>query len=951
MGRLLERGRERAVIGGLIDACVGGDGRVLLVEGPAGIGKTALVDEACARAQVAGMTVLTARSDELEQQFGYAVVRQLFESFVREAGADERRALLAGAAGLAAPVVAPDAAADGLIGGERTFAVLHGLYWLTVNLAGRGPLLIVVDDAQWCDAPSLRFLIYLARRLEALGVLIVVGVRAGEPDAEVGLMEKLSSEPITSVLKPAPLTVAAVHELLRSGPQDPDEGFVVSCHRATAGNPFLLGELIGTLARDRVPATPAAAAQVGEMGLDTVARAVVARLARLPPSAGALARAVSVLGDRSEPRFAAALAGLDERTAAEALDSLVAVELLMPEPPLDFAHPIVRASIYEDLGPAARSQAHRRAAQLLGAERADPERVATHLLASEPAGDPETVHWLRAAAGAALGHGAPEAAVTYLRRARREPPPAPDRAIVLHELGTAEAAVGDPGAVTDLEEAFRCSRDPARRARIAHDLVETLIVGGRWDDGVALIDTTLAELGEDESELAMRMEWMRAAGIAYDSRRADGLTDDLPRLRALVERGGRASRGLALLLAALSAMHTGDAADVVRLVEIGLDGGRFLADEGSEALALGQVFGALVYVDELDRAHDLAEAVLDDARRRGSLMGLVIGLTYRGLVFGQRGAMRSAEADLLGVLSLARDNDALFAVPTILRYLADTLLERPGLHEVREFVEAIDLDAAFMATYSGALLVDVRARLRLAAGDRAAGIDGLRHCNALHDALGVRNPVPFATRSALALALALEPDGRAEASVLVAEELEMARATGLPRAEGIALRAAGMVEGGQRGIQLLADAVEILGRCPSELEQARGLVELGSALRRAGRRREAREPLRQGLDLAGRCGASRLATRAEEELRAAGAKPRRLAFSGLDALTPSERRVAELAAREMSNQQIAQAVVVTAKTVENHLGRVYQKLGIHSRGELEDALSVPAAFAPGSEQV
>ena len=137
----------------------------------------------------------------------------------------------------------------------------------------------------------------------------------------------------------------------------------------------------------------------------------------------------------------------------------------------------------------------------------------------------------------------------------------------------------------------------------------------------------------------------------------------------------------------------------------------------------------------------------------------------------------------------------------------------------------------------------------------------------------------------------------------------------------------------------LAIALVVTGAASDQiLEQARALTDLGGALRRVGRRAEARVPLREGLQLALHCGAERLAERAQRELRSAGAKPRRLAFSGAESLTASELRIAEMAASGLTNQQVAEALFVTSKTVENHLGRVYQKLGIHSRDAIADAL-------------
>ena len=160
----------------------------------------------------------------------------------------------------------------------------------------------------------------------------------------------------------------------------------------------------------------------------------------------------------------------------------------------------------------------------------------------------------------------------------------------------------------------------------------------------------------------------------------------------------------------------------------------------------------------------------------------------------------------------------------------------------------------------------------------------------------------------------------------------------MPRAIGIAHRTLGLVEGGKQGLGLLEEAVRVLDSSPARLEHARALVELGAARRRAGERAAAREPLREGLDLANRCGATRLEERALAELAATGARPRRAMLTGRDALTATEQRIAQMAAEGMSNPEVAQALFVTRKTVENHLGRIYPKLGINSREQLGAAL-------------
>ena len=200
----------------------------------------------------------------------------------------------------------------------------------------------------------------------------------------------------------------------------------------------------------------------------------------------------------------------------------------------------------------------------------------------------------------------------------------------------------------------------------------------------------------------------------------------------------------------------------------------------------------------------------------------------------------------------------------------------------------------------------------------------------------MRNPIAARWRSPLALALPAE--SREEARALVADELADARARGLARCEGAALRASGILEDGPAGHDLLEESLRVLQGADAPLEHARTLVELGAALRRSNNRAAAREPLTAGLELARVCGADRLAARAVEELHASGARPRRQRAFGPDSLTSAEGRVARMAAEGMTNKEIAQALFVTAKTVENQLGVVYRKLGIGSRDQLSRTL-------------
>jgi DNA-binding CsgD family transcriptional regulator len=240
-----------------------------------------------------------------------------------------------------------------------------------------------------------------------------------------------------------------------------------------------------------------------------------------------------------------------------------------------------------------------------------------------------------------------------------------------------------------------------------------------------------------------------------------------------------------------------------------------------------------------------------------------------------------------------------------------------------------------------------RGRLRVAELRPAAALDDLLAAGELFTRIGSPSPPTTPWRSDAALAhLAL--GNQNEARLLAAEELALAQAYNAPRVLGIALRAAGLAEGGKRGIELLGEAVSALEGSEARLEHARAMTDLGAALRRDGQRAESREMLRPALDLAHRCGALSLAERARTELIAAGARPRRLLLTGLDSLTPSERRVAQLAADGLPNRDIAQNLFITARTVEGHLTHAYHKLDITNREQLRAALTTPNAETAAS---
>jgi DNA-binding CsgD family transcriptional regulator len=921
---LLERDEELGRLDRAVRATAGGGGS-LVITGPPGSGKTALLRVAMRGAEEAGMAVFSARGSELEQGLGFAAARQLFERPLVTAEAD-------GAApprlGAAAPGWAALGLREGPPAGEAE--AVHGLWWLLVELAERGPVLLALDDAQWLDRPTLRWLAYAAHRLADVPVLLVATVRdTGSVLApELGA---LLADPSTDHLSPAPLSEAAIGRLLELRlDAAPEAAFLAACRRRTGGNAFVVGELATALAAAGVSPTAAEAERVADFLPATVSRWLSARIERLGPDPRALARALAVAGDGAALPLLAGVSGLSPDAASNAADALVAADLLAPGRPWRFAHDLVRDAVAAGLSPAALALAHRRCAEALAASGGDPEEIAVHWLAAEPAGDPDVVEGLRDGARQALGRGDPAAAVGYLRRALAEGR-AP--AGLLRELGRAELFARDPACSGHLGEALEAEDDPRLRAEIGIELSGALVLADRWRESLDLNRRLRADLADDDG-LAFGLDAMAFGVAPFVAPGPPGsVAEDeamVDRLRARAELDDPAARPLRLQLACVAAMRGAPVAEVVALVERGYAGGRVFEVASSDSLAFVTGVMALLFVERQEAAREIAEGVLADARRHGLVFGYVSGAAQRGLVALVTGELRAAEADLRDAFALAREHELGVSLPFIAAFLARTLLERGSPAEAAEVLALVPAPGwdGLLTSYS--TFFEARGAVQAAAGDRKGAIADLRAAGEAQTAMRSVNPLACAWRSRLALVLGAGP----EATALAAEELQLAEALGAPGAVGAAARALALVgEPGDRE-DLLRRAVDLLDGSPARLEHTRARVDLGSVLLRRGASAEAREHLVAGLDLAGAAGADVLAERARAEAVAAGARPRRPRSSGAGALTPAQLRVARLAAQGMTNRQIAQSLFITLGTVKDHLGSAYRKLGIASREEL-----------------
>ncbi|HEY3943762.1 MAG TPA: AAA family ATPase [Solirubrobacteraceae bacterium] len=943
---LLEREREVERVDVALRAVGRRAGGAIVIEGAAGMGKSRLLYEARARAEGFGVGVLSARGAELEQGFPFGVARQLFERRLLDADAGERDRWLAGAAALSADVLVgvPSSASGGPSSGppagDPGYAWQHGLYWLASNLAADSPLVLMVDDLQWCDAPSLRALSFIARRLDGQPLALILATRPLD-SALAPVAATLVADPAAELLRLSPLTRAAVARLVAARLcAAPDDLFVRACVEATGGNPFLLGELLSEAAARGLDPTTAAAADVGALVPRGVANAVLLRLGRLGSAAATLARAVSVLGDDAQVGDAARLAGLTGADVEAAMAALVSGGVVEPGGAVCFVHPVLRAAIYGDVSSVERERLHQAAAAILRERAAPVGQVAVHVMNTERAGDPGAVALLRDAARDALALGDPAAAAALLARAIDEPPAQDDCDAILLELGQARARAGAPEAVAPLSEVIERARDPEAIAAAAIELIGMLFFAGRGADGAAILRRARERLPAGEPA----REQLEAAllGVSYGSVSARRETDAT--FSELRDPGGPARNVLEATTLATLAMeevaYLRPAAAAVDLAERALAAGLPLEPHRGENWAL-LALGALAFADGIDAALRRTDEILVRARKRGAALTVVTMSGLRAAIRVRRGDLAAAEADAQAAIELAADllDTRFLALAVSAAVLAGLerdetpeslrlLIDRTGIRYDTEFIPNARLRYA-----SGVL--------RAAAGNHEAAIEELRGCARDHPAFGSENPAMVPWRSAAAFSLA-KLGRHDESRELAADEVRRAQTFGAPRAIGIALRAQALVGPPAERTHLLAQALEVLAPSPARLEHARVLVDLGATLRAAGQRTAAREPLLEALALAARCGALALQRRAKAELAAIGVRPRTTDHTGADSLTPSERRVVDLAATGGTNREIAQMLFVTEKTVETHLGRAFRKLDISSRRQLPDALASTA---------
>ncbi len=641
---LVERAAELHVLERAVAGLAGGPGGVVVLEAPAGLGKTALLDHSARLARDAGFLVRHAAPGPHERQFAFGVVRTLLEAPLRNLPASERAAILTGASAPAGALLL-----DGEIpGAADATAIAHGVMWACASLARTRPLVLIVDDAQWSDRASLHVLSYLAGRAGDLPLLILLAGRPDDPRAANDLLALLGGARSATVLHPQPLTPMGAARLIRGLAPEVSIRLCCECHRAADGNPWLLAEL----GRQLQLHGPAAIAQPDtvEPRMTPSARAVVRRrMAELEPRDRAVAAARAVIGDGAPPHAIAEVAAVALAELSPAQDALTAAGLLHPDVE-GTAHGLIASAIRDDLAPAERERLHRGSARALIELGAASELVAHHLLQCRPHGDAEVSDWLERASEVAVQRGAPATAVNYLERALEERADVASRGRLLANLAAAAFDAGAPAPRTRLRSALEETPDRSDRLHLLTRLAAHDVVFGGDGGDVQLLTDELADPRTGPEDQVRVQTALLDALLALPERHVDRA-----RRAAAIDLNGTGDPVLRRTVIAHRAwlateLGTADAQTCAAMALDALDGG-FLLRVARHRAAYHLCVAVLVATDHAAQAHRAIVALRDEALARGSM-------PLRGAAATYAAELALAEGDFERAHAHARDAGA-----------------------------------------------------------------------------------------------------------------------------------------------------------------------------------------------------------------------------------------------------------------------------------------------------
>ena len=906
VGRAAETAQVDRFVAGLYERRSEG----LLVAGEAGTGKTALL--AYGREQAGSIRTLAVRGFEAERDLPYAGVSLLLRPVQAqlEQLPEAQRAALEAALGLGPPVAA-----------DR-FAAYAGVLSALAGAAEAGPLLVLVDDAQWLDAASLEALLFTARRLLDEGIGMLFAAREDErPAVDFAGLRRIELRGLDEG------DVAALVEW-RAGVR-PAADLVRRVHEATGGNPLAVGELAAALS----PAQVEGSAPLEDplpVGAD-VERAVRRRLLTLPAETR---RALLLAAAEPTAEPATVQRALDGPALANVLAPAESARLITLRPDgVEFRHPLFRSVAYQLADAADRQAAHAALARTFDSEAAHARR-AWHLARATTGHDETAAGELEAVGRSARDRGAPESAGRTL------------------------------------EAAAHLTPSPELRIRRRLDAAQAFGMAARLEPATGLLDGVLAEapddpcLRADVQRLRARIEMMTGGShhlhemlareaervVRYDARRAASLLADAAFIAVT---DGQLRLALEL---AMRAHSTGAPLDGLTELDVHrtLGGALVLAgriDEGLDHLKRAEQllehdnvpvdFMAIVlaqayyWAGHYEHGRTILQPVIDGARRRGVIAALPAALALMAWLDFRLGDWTRAFGEVSESLSLATAVGQRTQRAFGLMRLAELEAARGAAGECRAHVQE-SLEVAKRLGVGSMELMAAPVLGLLAAGCGSAGdtVERLESTGRACLERGLEEPmaVPWAQELTEAYVRLGDWDG-AERTLAVLER--QARRSGQRSAAAAACRYRGLLAEGQEEAEgFFHRALELHDGRPEPFDRARTELCYGERLRRDGRRVQARSHLRAALSTFDRLGAGPWAERARRELAATGVRARRRVPETGNELTAQELQVALIVASGASNREAAAALFLSTKTIEFHLARIYRKLGLRTRTEL-----------------
>jgi DNA-binding CsgD family transcriptional regulator len=926
---LLEREGELDRLAAALRAAQEGDSSVILLSGPLGIGRTALLRELARTACAADVRVLRANAAPMERDFVFGVVRQLLDSLLSGATETERNRwarrpdrvarLMSGVDDL--PTVHPPSA-------TAFEECLHGLRSFLADVSEQTPLLILVDDLQWADSSSLRWLARLAGQLEGLRVMLVCTLLDGDQGGGQTLVRQIVDAART--LRPAALSRDAVRTVIlercgTAGDEEHEE-YVRACHEASRGNPlFLTSLLLGMEAQGHAPADEHAD-QVRALRPAELRERLASHLRTRPRAVREVAVAVAAFGGQGDPALIRELAGLDEGGFGTARRALREAGLLTDAGELRFVHRVVQDAVESTLTVDERERRHAAAAGLLYTNGRPTEQIADHLMAATGIGRPWATTVLRAAAATAIRQGTPERAVRYLRRVLlSHRAQGRTRAGLLAELATAEAGFDPEACRRHIVQALPLLATARDRA-VAVLRIPPPLLGAVHSSTTELLHSAAEGLGPPAAldgptrELGLRLE---ARLRHYGHENPGELTSAMERLHGLGQEPSVDSAAERELMAVL--LFSGTLTGRLPAAEAARTAGRILEREpvapGCANTVLPLVVVTLFAAESVETVTTWLSAEHQNRRRNPTGADAVLLFAERAFVLVSQSKPTLAREYVERALALPdadwREVSTMILSSVVLELRDPVLSEQVLARAGRRRPAGLALTASLRI---------LRASVDAQRGLGAQALESLLACGRQLDVSGWRNSALFPWRPQ-AIGLHQRLGDSRSALRLAEEELAWARTWGAPVALGRALRLMGWLQGAQ-GVPLLREAVTVLRDASFELELARTLVLLG---RQLGSGPEAEVVLREAGTLAAACGAPWLVERAEHGL-GTPTEPKTAI------LTRSERKVITLVSRGLTNQEIADEFGVSSRAVEKHLTNSYRKLGISGRHELADAL-------------